>query len=292
MFSKQLFKNTDGTVDGRIHVYWVADKPWFKAAEITKFLGYKRTDNPIHQHVSDTDKMNWTELQEKLSGNQDLQDFSAETSPIKGGKPAIFINKIGLTALIRNCRLPKSYEIAEALGIEMIHKITTKETDIMNQLIKVFDQAGIKYIHQYNVNIAHSVYRIDCYLPQYKIAIEIDEFDHKDRDPEYEKSRMSALEEHLKCVFIRVNPDDKKFSSFNFIGRIFKEILNKQSTVVIDDRISQEDAIKYPIKLLDQEITTNQSDDLSIINQSDTPKTLENPIHIGGIDTPVKASRV
>ena len=60
-------------------------------------------------------------------------------------------------------------------------------------------------------------YRIDLYFHEYKLAIEVDELRHADRNINNEIERQKALEKELNCVFIRINPDEKNFN-------IFKEI--------------------------------------------------------------------
>ena len=52
-------------------------------------------------------------------------------------------------------------------------------------------------IDQYTVDN----YRIDLYFPKHKLAIECDEFDHSDRDIEYEVKRQNNIEEKLGCTF-------------------------------------------------------------------------------------------
>ena len=44
-----------------------------------------------------------------------------------------------------------------------------------------------------------------------KIAIEIDELGYEDRMENKENKRQKELEEHLRCIFIRINPDEKDF---------------------------------------------------------------------------------
>ena len=206
------FKNTDATIKENIEVYGTSDKPWFKGGRIAKILGYKDTDDAIRKHVNAEDKIMASRL---------IETFSF---PKKMNPKTILINKRGLDSLVCRSKLPNSIEIAKKLGINLIQKITVKETDIMEKLFKVFDQSSIKYITQYFVKENESLFRIDCYLPDFKIAIEIDENGHKDRNPEYEKNREEIIKKQLGCTFIRENPDSDNFCIFSFIGKIFNEI--------------------------------------------------------------------
>lgn len=72
---------------------------------------------------------------------------------------------------------------------------------------------------QYNVNL----YRIDLYLPEYKLAIECDEFDHETRSEWTEYERQSYLETKLDCEFIRFNPNKVDFN----IGEVINKIIQK-----------------------------------------------------------------
>ena len=71
-------------------------------------------------------------------------------------------------------------------------------------------------------------YRIDLYFHKYKLAIEVDELGHADRNLSNETERQKALEKGLDCVFIRSNPDGKNFNTFREINKIHRKI--KKST--------------------------------------------------------------
>ena len=53
---------------------------------------------------------------------------------------------------------------------------------------------------QYNV----LSYRIDSYFLDYKLAIEIDENGHRDRNIDNEMKRQKTIEQELGCKFIRI----------------------------------------------------------------------------------------
>ena len=75
-------------------------------------------------------------------------------------------------------------------------------------------------------------YRIDLYFHKYKLAIEVDELGHNDRNINYEIQRQQALERELSCVFIRINTDAVDFNIFKEIHKIHRHInqLTKQQT--------------------------------------------------------------
>ena len=72
-------------------------------------------------------------------------------------------------------------------------------------------------------------YRIDLYFHKYKLAIEVDELGHSDRNIDYEIQRQRALERELNCVFIRINPDAADFNICKEINEIQRHI--NQSTI-------------------------------------------------------------
>ena len=53
---------------------------------------------------------------------------------------------------------------------------------------------------QYNV----LSYKIDSYFLDYKLAIEIDENGHRDRNIDNEMKRQKIIEQELGCKFIRI----------------------------------------------------------------------------------------
>lgn len=96
----------------------------------------------------------------------------------------------------------------------------SKEQETIGQIVRAL--SFTECVHQYQIGD----YRIDLYLPCYKIAIECDEFDHRDRDPEYELARENFIRNALGCTFIRYNVDCKHFDVFKVISRIFEAIIS------------------------------------------------------------------
>ena len=73
-------------------------------------------------------------------------------------------------------------------------------------------------------------YRTDLYFPKHKLAIQIDEKGHKDRNKYKETERQKAIEKDLDCKFIRINPDEKYHTDeigkiYNHINRSFEQSL-------------------------------------------------------------------
>ena len=64
-------------------------------------------------------------------------------------------------------------------------------------------------------------YRIDAYIPQYNIAIEIDENEHSYYDKEKEIERSRFITQQLRCSWIRV---DDKLSQQETVSSLLKQL--------------------------------------------------------------------
>ena len=62
------------------------------------------------------------------------------------------------------------------------------------------------------------------YFHEYKLAIEVDESGHNNRNIDYEIQRQKAIEKELCCVFIRINPDEENFNVFKATNEIHRRI--------------------------------------------------------------------
>ena len=74
-------------------------------------------------------------------------------------------------------------------------------------------------------------YKIDLFFHKYKLAIEVDELGHNDRNIKYETQRQRAIERKLGCVFIRINPDEKNLNIFRVINKIHRHFKNQPKTL-------------------------------------------------------------
>ena len=87
-----------------------------------------------------------------------------------------------------------------------IMPIMTQDQSILSKIVTLFSAEEI--ILQYNL----LGYRIDAYFPRYKLAIEVDEQEHNDRDIDYEIERQKAIEKELDCKFVKINPAKENFN--------------------------------------------------------------------------------
>ena len=95
----------------------------------------------------------------------------------------------------------------------------TQEQSVLSKTKTIF--SAEKIIFQYCV----LGYYIDVYFPKHKLAIEVDEQGHHNRDTFCETESQKSLEKELGCVFIRINPAKEKFNVFIEISKIHTHII-------------------------------------------------------------------
>ena len=106
--------------------------------------------------------------------------------------------------------------------------INTKEQAIINSIKDTFEGENIQT--QYSV----LGYRIDLYFHEYKLAIEVDELGHTNRNINNEIERQKAFKKELNSVFIRINPDEKDSNIFKEISKIHRHIKKSFKKFLID----------------------------------------------------------
>ena len=106
---------------------------------------------------------------------------------------------------IKSCRKSskKFLELKKKLGLDP-DVVTCDEPDIIKILHDKFESETI--ITQYSIKNK----RHDAYMPEYKIGIQISEYNHEYRNFNYEESRTKMIENH-EITLIRTNPDDPNF---------------------------------------------------------------------------------
>ena len=131
--------------------------------------------------------------------------------------------------VIMDCRTDESCNLKRNLGFRLHDVINTKEQTVINSIKDAFEGENMQT--QYTV----LNYRIDLYFHKYKLAIEVDELGHADRNLSNEIERQKALEKELDCVFIRINPDEENFNIFKEINKIHRHIKKSTKKSLVDD---------------------------------------------------------
>ena len=195
--------------ENNLRVYGSKENPLFLAKDIEKTIKLSHIIMTIKDY-NESEKQNIKIKYPRCNG-------------VDSYRIVIVLTKKGMIKLLQKTRkavdndfltfLREKFEID--LNKELIPSVEIKYLEILQKCFK-----GIKIEHQYMVGN----YRIDFYFPEYNIAVECDENNHKDRDPSYENTRQNFIIEQLKCEFIRFDPYDKEFDIFELINRIILSI--------------------------------------------------------------------
>ena len=104
------------------------------------------------------------------------------------------------------------------LGFREHDIMLTKEQSVLKSVTDAFEGE--------NMQTEYSVlgYKIDLYFHDYKLAIEVDEKGHKDRNFDHEIRRQKTIKEKLGCEFIRIYPDEENSNIFKAINEIHRHI--------------------------------------------------------------------
>ena len=119
---------------------------------------------------------------------------------------------------IKNCRKSSKVflEFKKKIGLD-VNSVTCDEQDIKSTLQTAFE--GEIILIQYCIENK----RIDAYFPKYKLAIEVNEYNHEDGDSTYEKNTQLMLENH-GITIIRTNSDATDFNITKLINQIYRHI--------------------------------------------------------------------
>ena len=107
------------------------------------------------------------------------------------------------------------------LGFRLHDVTNTKEQTALKSIKDAFEAEDMQ------TQCSVLGYRIDLYFHKYKLAIEVDELGHADRNLSNEIERQKALEKERDCVFIRINPDEENFKISEYINKIHRHIKNQ-----------------------------------------------------------------
>ena len=190
----------------------INEKLWTRAKELCRALEYnKKTAHVIKAHVSP----------ENYAHKWQLTEHVSETRPFNWPKDLrkddYYTIEEEMIEVLVSSQQQLAKELAEYMGIKIIgHKYVRKEPGTIFTIQKVFE--GISMKRQFSVGS----YRINLYFPEHKLAIECDEYDHKDRDIDYEIRRQKFIEGQLNSKFIRYNPNAEDFMIESVLNKIFQ----------------------------------------------------------------------
>ena len=99
-------------------------------------------------------------------------------------------------------------------------------------------------------------------IPEYKLAIEIDELGHCTRDLKSEIERQKRIEKELGCTFIRIDPSRENFDIVDEFSRIKDYLLKSTNKATKKERIHE-----ISDRLLKLEFKSNNSIKTKLLRQ-------------------------
>ena len=133
--------------------------------------------------------------------------------------------------VIMGARSPKAIIFRAKLGFTQYDITLKEESSVLESIMETFEGENME------TQCSVLTYSIDLYFHDYKLAIEIDEKGHKDRNEDCEKQRQKGIETELSCKFIRINHDEENFNISKVNNKIFSlikesnEKLSKKSLI-------------------------------------------------------------
>lgn len=167
------------------------EEPWFPANAIAQACGYTNAHKAIVVHVSQANIRPLCQLLPALVVQHKPLGLTHNKLLTK------YINGKGARALLARSRKAESIEIAKHFDIDISDfKPVYPEMTYMAQIMAAFK--GCQMQQQFSAG----KYRINLYFVDYKIAVECDEFGHRDRDVSKEGSRQKLITFQLGCALI------------------------------------------------------------------------------------------
>lgn len=187
--------------------------PWYPANETAKRCGYSNYYKAVATHVLPGHVKSLSKLL-RLGVSGGVKKLNQNDLKYR------YIDAQGVKALVSRSRKPESVAMAEELGIDVSDfKAVYHEPKTIKQLKAAFQ--GILMQEQFAVGM----YRIDLYFPDHKLAVECDEHNHIDRDPQVEHIRETFITRQLDCTWVRYNPDIRNFDILTIVNQVLRVIM-------------------------------------------------------------------
>ena len=177
---------------------------WIKMIDIQKKLDVKNIDDLVDKEIKGKFKTN------NLTDEQ-IKKYKIHGSELIDGEKFMYAHE-GI--IIMHSRTPESCKFKRNFEFKLHDVINCKEQTVLESIKDAFEGEDMQT--QYTV----MGYRIDLYFHEYKLAIEVDELGHNDRNIDYEIQRQRATEKELGPVFVKINPDEEIFKIFRVINKI------------------------------------------------------------------------
>ena len=156
---------------------------WLRIKDIGRELDVKNIFDLVDKDIKGKFETNYPTEQQikkyKRYGTEFIKDIKF-----------MYAHECIIIPIIMHCRVatPKSIEFRSKLGFNQYYITFTKEQSILKSVMDTLE--GENTQTQYSA----LGYRINLYFHDYKLAIEVDEKDHKDRNIDHEMQRQKVLE--------------------------------------------------------------------------------------------------
>ena len=130
----------------------------------------------------------------------------------------IFIDQKLADEVITDCRATAAHKFITRLGFKQ-YVIWTKQQSSLTKIMSSFEGENMQA--QCDV-LGH---RNDLYFHDYKLAMEIYEYEHSNRNIDYEIIRQKAIQ--LGCKFIRIDSDKEGFSILELLMKYLETSNNR-----------------------------------------------------------------
>jgi prophage antirepressor-like protein/very-short-patch-repair endonuclease len=180
---------------------------YYRGNDLARMLGYQDPKHAVKTHVPTESKVRGIDI--GLTGSMNRLKSKYVTSS-------------GASSLVYRSRLPYSLDIARIIGmpISVKYKAYYHEMSTINAIMAAFKSTRMLYQHTVDKH------RVDLYFPDYRLAIECDENNHKAYDGAKEILRQQFITNTLGVSWIRYDPDEKDFNILSVINKVHKHIIN------------------------------------------------------------------
>ena len=206
-----------------VRIVGTYEAPWFCGRDVCAVLEYKYPLDALQKHVLFHQKKSLSLLSSEIDfsrGPNFLGANNLENLSYNEGK-VIYINGFGFKTLIKKSHMinpSNAKAIAEHPFIKQFvnYEVITmrKEQEYISAIKETFH-----YLTCYT-QFSIDRYRLDLFIKELNLAVECDEYGHRDRDPYKEKEREDYIKKKIGCDFVRFNPDEPGFNIFTVIGDI------------------------------------------------------------------------
>ena len=194
---------------------------WIKMIDIQKKLDVKNIHDLVYKEIKGKFKTN------NLTAEQ-IKKYKIHGPELIDGEKFMYAHEGVIIPVTMHSRTPESCKSKRNFWFKLHDVINCKKQTVLESIKDAFEREDTQ--NQYTV----IGYRTDLYFHEYKLATEVDELGHNDRNIDYEIQIQRAIEKELGSVFIKINPDEENFNIFRAINKIHRHIKKSTKKSLID----------------------------------------------------------